>query len=152
MSDRRPKDPMSLLRRPGPRRPLEPIVNRRPDAVTQEQLPLAEMLPTPQMAAALVNHTNSYLRVYRLGDCSVIVTKEFGSFHLSIAHSRRLPTWAEVSQARYRLLPGDRSYAMILPPVKQYINIHSNCFQLVEVVQPADGCSPHELAGKAVTA
>lgn len=152
MSDRRPKDPMSLLRRPAPRRILDPIVNRRPDAVTQEQLPLVEVLPTPQMAAAMVNANNSYLRVYLLGECSVIVTKEFDSFHLSVAHPRRLPTWAEVSQARYRLLPGDRSYAMILPPVEQYINIHSHCFQLVEVVQPADGCGPHELAGKAVPA
>ena len=136
----RPKYPLEyarLIRQ----QPVISRENRPPDAVTMGQLSLVEMQPPPQLAA-LINVHNPYLRCYALGTCSVIVTKEFDSFHLSISHKVRLPTWHEVSQARYRLLPADRIYAMILPPVDDYININPNCFQLVEVVPPAVEVGP----------
>jgi hypothetical protein len=43
-----------------------------------------------------------------LWECTVIVTRaEATGWHLSIAHHARYPTWDEISQARYRLLPED---------------------------------------------
>jgi hypothetical protein len=80
----------------------------------------------------MVNEANAYLRAYRLGECSVIVTRELGKWHLSIAHPRRYPTWDEVAQARYNALPAKLWVAMILPPPAHYVNVHEFCFQLIE--------------------
>ena len=99
-------------------------------------LKLAEVPPPGPLTARMINAENSYLRVYRLGDCSVIVTRERGRWHLSIAHPSRLPTWREVAEARYTLLPGDLVVAMILPPKASYVNLHENCFQMIEVRDP----------------
>lgn len=44
-------------------------------------------------------------RAFRFGQCSVIVGKEKGRWHISIAAPRRLPTWEEVRDARYRFIP-----------------------------------------------
>ena len=70
---------------------------------------------------------------YRWGDCTVIVTREYGEWHLSIAHPDRFPTWDECAVARYRLIPDGVTMAMILPPRRAYVNIHRNCFQMVEI-------------------
>jgi hypothetical protein len=74
------------------------------------------------------------VRRYWLGECSVIVshTKEFG-WHLSIANGRRYPTWDEISEARYRLLPDAVTMAMLLPPRAEFVNIHRFVFQLTEL-------------------
>lgn len=114
------------------RRRLRP--NRPPSFTERKPLPLAEFPPPPEMAAAtLVPDVNSYLRCYRLGECTVIVTREFGDWHASIAHRDRLPTWDEVAEARYRILPDGVTMAMLLPPMKDYLNIHPNCLQLVQI-------------------
>lgn len=97
-------------------------------------LPLVE-IPSPLATdRRLVNGSNSYLRTYRLGECTVIVTREYGRWHLSIAHESRYPTWDEIAEARYRILPGDLVMGLLLPPKAEYVNIHRNCFQIVEVV------------------
>lgn len=80
-----------------------------------------------------------YCKSYRLGECTVMVTRERDDWHLSIAHPRRYPTWDEVAEARYELIPGDVTMAMLLPPKSDYINIHPNCFQVVEVSDRRDG-------------
>ena len=74
-------------------------------------------------------------QAYALGECSICVGTDPGSGlqHLSIAHPKRLPTWDEVKEARYRLMAPDAVVAMILPPEADYINIHSHCFHLQEL-------------------
>jgi hypothetical protein len=106
----------------------EPLNWMRPDAEIQAQLPLKE-IPVPWQNAL---PGNAYAKAYRLGECSVIVTREGGKWHLSVAHHNRYPTWDEISQARYRLLPGDIWVAMYLPPKDDYVNVHKNCFQMYE--------------------
>jgi len=63
----------------------------------------------------------------------VIVTREFGNWHLSIAHPLRYPTWDEIAEARYRILPDGVTMALLLPPRAEYVNVNPNCFQLFQV-------------------
>ena len=80
---------------------------------------------------------------YRLGECNVLVSrdevKERGivvrRWHLSISHPTRFPTWTEIHDARYALIPDDCTMAMLLPPKAQYINIEETCFHLTEIVR-----------------
>lgn len=110
--------------------------NRAPSYTERRPLTLRELPPPPQLSRSLLaDGQNSYLRVYRLGECAVIVTKQYGRWHLSITGPDRLPTWDEVAEARYRILPAEITAAMILPPKDLYVNIHPNCFQLVEVAE-----------------
>lgn len=74
------------------------------------------------------------IRLYRLGECSVIDTlRPDGRRHMSIAHQTRYPTWDEIAEARYRILPRVGFMALVLPPQDRYVNVHANCFQLIEV-------------------
>ena len=54
-------------------------------------------------------------------------------WHLSISHPDRYPTWDEIVEARYELVPDKVTMAMFLPPKNQYVNLHNNCFHLYEV-------------------
>lgn len=65
--------------------------------------------------------------------CSVIVEHELLLWHLSIAHPDRYPTWDEIADARYRLVPDDVTMAMLLPPSDEYVNEHPHCFHLWQV-------------------
>ena len=66
---------------------------------------------------------------------AVIVAWEPGDgWHLSISHPTRYPTWDEIRDARYDLLPDDCTMAMLLPPRAEYVNLHPNCFHLHEVL------------------
>jgi hypothetical protein len=135
---------LSQLRRReglGPRTSLD---QGRPSFQDREPLPLRE-LPA-QLGDPLVNATNSYLRLYTLGECTVIVTKDFGRWHLSVAHPGRYPNWDEIAEARYRVLPPDITVVMVLPPTSQpYVNIHPNCFQLIQI--DPDALIPWERGG-----
>jgi hypothetical protein len=82
---------------------------------------------------------------YKWGDCKVFVGQEpvLGdpwpkSWHLSISHPFRYPTWDEIKAARYDLLPHDVTMAMILPPTSEYVNIHENCFHLHQIVADSE--------------
>jgi hypothetical protein len=80
------------------------------------------------------------------GHLSVILSRESTGWHLSISHRRsivdpftgrpaagRYPTWDEIRDARYDLLPDDLTMAMMLPPRAEYVNLHSTTFHLFEV-------------------
>lgn len=109
----------------------------RPSFTQKKPLRLVEYPPTDQDQARFIRPgINSYFRRYSLGECSIIVTREYGTWHLSIAHPKRYPAWDEIAEARYRLLPDDIVVAMILPPKSAYINIHPNCFQMHEIDDP----------------
>ena len=135
-----------MARRPRPAIPRPPRTES-PDALDpRARLPLVELDPAPLVASGRMPPPtiagNSYLRAYRLGECSVIVTRELGGFHLSIAHPRRLPTWIEASQAWYRVIPDagkGRVGALLLPDISEYVNLHKYCIQVVEVARDRAG-------------
>jgi len=56
-------------------------------------------------------------------------------WHMSISHPSRYPTWNEIRDARYELLPDDCTMAMLLPPKAEYVNLHPNCFHLHEILE-----------------
>jgi hypothetical protein len=119
---------------PTPPRPPGDHSNRPATYTEHAPRVLAEIPPTPQMNAVhLQPGINSYLRVYRMEKCSIIITKEYGHWHLSIACPDRLPSWDEVSEARYRLIPDHVTMAMLLPPKVTYLNVHPNCLQMIEI-------------------
>lgn len=57
-------------------------------------------------------------------------------WHLSISHRdhrgqfRRYPTWDEIADARYQLLPPDLTFVMYLPPAEEYVAVHPTTFHL----------------------
>jgi hypothetical protein len=110
--------------------------NKRPSFEARKALRLLEIPVPAETERRLLNAANGYVRAYLLGECSILVTKEYGRWHFSIAHPRRYPTWDEVAEARYRLLPAGLHAAMILPPKGEYINMHEFCFQVIEVRDP----------------
>ncbi|AYO30619.1 hypothetical protein D2962_08275 [Biomaibacter acetigenes] len=65
--------------------------------------------------------------------CLILISRDDGRLHLSISHKERYPTWDEIKQARYDLLPRTKDFAMILPKDGEYVNLHPNCFHLWEV-------------------
>ncbi len=72
-------------------------------------------------------------KAYVFDECSVLVGVEGGLWHLSISHPSRYPSWEEIRDARYALVPDGVTMAMLLPPKDQYVNIHPNCFHLWQV-------------------
>jgi hypothetical protein len=74
-------------------------------------------------------------RVYRRGECAVIVGRHpsSGWWHLSISTKTRLPSWEEVRDARYSLLPDRLTFAMLLPPRDEYLNVHDYTFHLHQI-------------------
>ena len=61
-------------------------------------------------------------------------------WHLSVCHhaendrrAPRYPTWDEIADARYRLLPGDLDMVMHLPPPAEFVAVHETTFHLYEV-------------------
>ena len=86
--------------------------------------------------SALLKKTGT--RGYIFGACRVLVCEsEPGTgWHLSISNASRLPTWDEVKAARYEFLPKDKTFAMLLPPDEEYVNVHEYCFHLYEHVAP----------------
>lgn len=72
-------------------------------------------------------------RAFQLGQCFVICGIESGMWHMSISRIDRYPTWDEIKEARYRFVPDNVTMAMILPPRKEYVNLHPNCFHLHQI-------------------
>ena len=54
-------------------------------------------------------------------------------WHLSIAHPKRDPSWDEIVRARYALIPDDVWMVQVLPPRREYTNVHQHAFHLWEV-------------------
>jgi hypothetical protein len=82
-------------------------------------------------------------KAFEKGECRVLVSRlpmsgvagfGFLRWHLSISCARRYPTWEEIKDARYSLLPDQCTMAMLLPPRAEYVNLHPNCFHLHEIL------------------
>lgn len=71
---------------------------------------------------------------YRAGKFQIIVSPPYAAaglgWHMSISHLERYPSWDEIAFYRYKMLPGDITMVMYLPPIEEYVNIHENCFHL----------------------
>lgn len=103
-------------------------------------------LPVPEQIRRMA-HGSHHLELHRfkMGDCNILLGLEPGGingelrWHLTISCPDRHPTWDEIKTARYRLLGPDTVVAMILPPVKDYVNVASqdHVFQLWEISDPA---------------
>jgi hypothetical protein len=99
-------------------------------------------LPTLQFRQIAVPHDvheglaaqgSTRIRAYRAGDVQVLVSVDLGKWHLSISTPRRYPTWDEIADARYALVPDDVTMAMLLPPRAEYVNLHATTFHLHEL-------------------
>ena len=103
---------------------------------------IREVKDTPSVALALQG-LEPGTRLFRMGKASIFVSPPFQGkgWHMSIARQDRYPDWDEIAKAWYELVPeADRRTAvMVLPPRDEYINIHSNCFQVHELL---DGVLP----------
>ena len=78
-------------------------------------------------------HIGKDVRIFRCGMLTVFVATEEGKLHLSISHPMRHPNWDEIKAARYDLLPDEKTFALLLPPMEQYVNQHKHCFHLHEI-------------------
>jgi hypothetical protein len=135
MASRRPKTPLALAaRRPAP---MAPTALEEPQSVPE----LVEVPHDPSQEP-LINGSNSYLRTYRQGGCTVIVTREFGRWHMSIAHKHRYPTWLEISAAWYRCIPDAAMITggLMLPRLTEYVNIHNFCMHVIQIEEPDEPC------------
>jgi hypothetical protein len=131
-----PRDvPEAARRRPGRARRRDglPAV-MSPGADSGHRTPCRELPPPPPvrdfLAAGMIEPGARY---FAFGGCSVILARGPAGWHLSIAHPSRYPTWDEVAEARYRLVPDGATMAMILPPRAEYVDVHPNCFHLYEI-------------------
>jgi hypothetical protein len=83
----------------------------------------------PDVAAMLEPGTQAFT----MGACRILVSRQAIGWHLSISRKDRLPTWEEVRDARYALVPDEALMALLLPPRSEYVNVHEFCLQLYEV-------------------
>lgn len=107
--------------------------NKAPDAIAR-RTPIVELpLTADQEEGKRRGLLEPNLRVFDMAECHVLVGRGPHGWHLSISHPARLPTWEELSEARYRLIPDSAIMAMVLPSREHYVNINPNVLQLVEV-------------------
>ena len=73
---------------------------------------------------------------YRRGVCTILVSPPFVKlgWHLSVSTSFRNPTWDEIQDAWYDLVPDAnmRNAVMFLPPKDEYVNLQEYCFHVYE--------------------
>lgn len=68
--------------------------------------------------------------VFRLGKCTVIVSKDAGLWHLSISRKDKLPSYDELKTARYQFMPDIKYVVQIFPPKQDFVNEHPFCLHL----------------------
>ncbi len=70
--------------------------------------------------------------LYTDGQVRVILSgpleRECIGWHFSVSCADRYPTWEEQRNARYQLCPDEIYMVMVMPPKKEYVNVHPNCF------------------------
>lgn len=75
------------------------------------------------------------LMAWKMGDCQVVRFRDSDGLHMAISCDQRMPTWDEIKTARYRLLPDDATFALLLPPRAEYIDhpLRPNVVELTEI-------------------
>ncbi len=97
-----------------------------------------EIDPGTQARVMLAPGARVYQAAVRDGHLSAIVSIDGGEWHLSVSHRLnvkpflpgRIPTFEEVKDARYALLPGDVTVAMLFPPADQWVDVHPTTLHL----------------------
>lgn len=51
-------------------------------------------------------------------------------WHLSVAHKERYPSWDELMAFRSFIFDDDMEVIMVMPGVKDYVNVHERCFHM----------------------
>ncbi len=77
-----------------------------------------------------------------MGRCQIIVSKQKAGWHLSVSKPDSLPTWEEMRDARYELIPDEATMALLLPPKLEYVNVHDYCLQMYEI--PGEYVDKHQ--------
>lgn len=76
-------------------------------------------------------------RVYHKGSLNILVSPphEGYGWHMSISTCYRNPTWEEIRDAWYALIPDSekKNGAMFFPPQAEYVNLQQYCFHVHEV-------------------
>ena len=73
------------------------------------------------------------MKFYKFGECKVCVSIDNGFYHMSIPHEKRLPTYEELKQARYKFCPDHLTMAQIFPPKDEFVNVHKYCLHLWQI-------------------
>jgi hypothetical protein len=111
--------------------------------------PLLKLPVPPRLREIVHGNLDLELSVWQLGPCHIIRAVEpMGRqhelrWHLSISRTDRHPSWDEMKTARYRLLPHDVTFAILLPPPPFYVNVPSqdHVFHMHEI---DDSAAPWE--------
>lgn len=73
-------------------------------------------------------------RAYTQGDLLIIISPPHGesSWHMSISTEHRDPSWYEIRDAWYTLVPDASKIngAMFFPPKDEYVNVQEYCFHV----------------------
>lgn len=123
---RHPKKPKYNRDHPRPQLGSGAWYGDLPRTIEDDVPPLVEMRDLPIKVKGT--------KVYSMGECTVHhrLDEENGHY-LSVSHPSRYPTWDEVAEARYRLVPDRFVMAMIMPPMKHYLNIHPYMFNVHQI-------------------
>lgn len=87
-------------------------------------------IPIPARVAALIEPDS---RAFVMSGCRILVSQQRVGWHLSISREDRLPSWEDVRDARYALIPDEAVIVMLLPPRDEYVNVHEYTLQLYEI-------------------
>ena len=122
-----------------------PIVYQGPIPGTHEEgfveQPIRPLKIDPEWRKSVHGDAKLLLGLYQMGECRIIRAREpegiHGEYrwHLSISCRDRHPSWDEMKVARYRLLPHEVAFAIILPPPYVYVNVpaQDHVFHLHEI-------------------
>jgi hypothetical protein len=73
-------------------------------------------------------------RAYQRPGIAVIVTEEEYEgnkwLHVSMSRRERLPLWSELREVKDIFIGRDKKAIQVLPPEKEYVNIHPYCLHL----------------------
>jgi len=86
-------------------------------------------LPLPKDARAMQSPLIG-AEAFEFRGVRVIRSVDDGKLHVSVSLPHRYPTWDELHDVRYAFCPDQCDMAMILPPKKEYVNVHPNTFHL----------------------
>ena len=111
---------------------------------------LREYPPPKELLDAIARYgiekEKNTFRTFAFGDCTVFVSREPAGkngewlWHLSISHPDRYPAWEEMKFVRYKLLPRDLCFAILLPPPEYYVNVpaHDRVMHIWEAFDPRE--------------
>lgn len=68
--------------------------------------------------------------------CNVVLTQDAGLWHMSVSRNDRLPTYDELKDARYQLMPDVKYAVQIFPPQGDFVSVHQFCLHLWEPKEP----------------